>query len=827
MFKKNISVIILYVFLGVFAVFPIVFRLNSLVYGTATDPFVWIWNFWWLKYSLVKGLSSNFVPILAYPFGLNLLGLYTIWGFLNKWLTVLTGEVAAYNLQIMCSFFLSGLAMYYLIYYFTKSRLASFFSGVVFMFCPYHFARSWDHISLSNVHWMVFYILSLFNLYQKKTFKNAFICGICFSLIGQFSSYYYVYFMMLFTVLFVVFNIVYNISKKRRIGIKEIFQFLKLLIIYLTAIVLIMLPQIWRYIKMVIYRTDKAWEIELIRPFGQLFADSARPLNYFLPVEYNPFLGGLASFFIDTPLYGENSGGEQSLYLGFIPLILAFIGYKRWRKNKIKGIDNPKIDYLMWFWIIALFIFMICSFSPYWGNKNSFFIPFPSLVLYRVFPMFRNYARMGVIVMMSVCVLAGFGLKGVLERFNSNKKKLGVVFLLCCGVCFEFFNIPPITDVSNIPKVYNWLKLQPENIVVAEYPIDADTRPIVFYQRVHQKNLVNGAVPGTYAYEVRQKVIGLEDESTAGILSFLDADYVLVHKDKYLNSQGGNVLGQVPDLDNNSGFKFVKDFGNIAVYEVVAEPIDPKIVTVEPTPITFILEQPKDLRPPKMSFGFKEGDRFKYAVKYMGIVPVLNLDIDLKKGGMVDGNETMFINANIFSSGLLSYFFDVTMRVQSLFDINNFWNYNYEETIQLKHKVKNKKAIFDRKSCIMMTKDRKVKIKQHTQDPLSAIFFLSGLDFSMQKQFDIFINPGKTNYKMHAKIKGKTFLIYKKKKEKCWYVEADIFKSNKNSKKIGHLKMWFEDSEKKTIKRVKAFTNIGIINLELKTLSSDKKFKDK
>ncbi|MFH1459856.1 MAG: DUF3108 domain-containing protein [Candidatus Omnitrophota bacterium] len=855
-FKAEIFIILLYLFLSICATFPVIFRLNSAIYGTATDSLAWIWEFWWLKYSYLKGLPSDFISILSSPFGLNNPHLYPVWVVFNRYLTILMGEIAAYNIQVLGSFFLSGLAMYALVFYFTKNRLASFFSGLVLMFSPYHFARSWEHLCLSNMHWMLFYIISLFNLYQKRTYGSAFICGVCFALIGQFSSYYYVYFMGIFTILFFVFNVGYAVFRKQKVRLKEIFQFVKLSIAGLTVIALIMLPQIWRHLKMVIYSSSKAQTTGIIRSFGQLFSDAARPLNYFLPTVYHPLLGKITKVFVDTPLYGENSGGEQSLYLGVIPIFLAFAGYKSWKKRRISRRSNPATDFLICFWVFALFTFMVCSFSPYWGIKNVFFIPFPSFFLFKIFPMIRNYARMGGVVMIAVCVLAGFGLNNIIKKLSSKKMKFVVVTLLCCGVLFEFLNVSPITDTQSIPEVYNWLRLQPEDTVVAEYPIEADFRPILFYQRVHQKKLINGAIPETYAYEVMQKIIGLKDSSTAGILSFLGTDYVLVHKDKYLNYEGGRVLGQVPDIENNPGFKFVRDFGNTAVYKVMSKPVNPDAVTIDKDPVISSPDQKTDLLPAlNMNFNFKEGDSFEYIIKYMGLIPALHLNIKLGEGQPMDGTRTMRIEANVYPSSFFSRFFDGKAQVQSLFDINNFYNYKYEESIQVKNKIKEKTAVFDRENGLMSTKDRQVKITPYTQDPISAVFFLSSQKLWLDKRISVDLNPGKTNYQLELVVDREDEIMINEQVYKCWRLKGGIVKGkdmNKKitddqlelvvdrqneimineqvykclrrkegivkgkdmNKKIADIILWFNKTDKQELVKIEAFTKAGLISLE-------------
>jgi len=376
-FKTDLIIAIGYIVITLYATFPLVFNLRTSFYGIKADPMAWIWSFWWLKFAFIHGIASNFVTVLAAPFGVDYPVFYPIWNVFNRYLVLLTGEIAAYNLQIMFSFFLAAVAMYSLVFYLTKNRYAAFFSGLVYALSPYHFARSWDHLGLMNVHWMIFYIISLIALHKKPTYKRAFICGLCFACIGQFSNYYYVYFMGLLSILFFSFGAMYYYLKKIKVSFKQSVYFIKIAVIALIPLAAMMLPQIGCFLKISFTNVSQAKQSSLIRSLGQLFADSARPLNYLLPTEYHPIFGRLTKMFIDTPLYGENSGGEQSLYLGIVPLIFAWLGYSHWKKRKNNHDLDPQYDFLIRFFSIVFVAFMLCSFSPYVGSIDGFFIPLP------------------------------------------------------------------------------------------------------------------------------------------------------------------------------------------------------------------------------------------------------------------------------------------------------------------------------------------------------------------------------------------------------------------------------------------------------------------
>ncbi|MBU1925010.1 MAG: DUF3108 domain-containing protein, partial [Candidatus Omnitrophica bacterium] len=684
----------------------------------------------------------------------------------------------------------------------------------------YHFARSWDHLGLTHVEWMIFYMLSLFILNNERTYGNAIICGLCLGLISHLSNLYYLYFMLIFSAIFIIYKWIYRIIINKKVQTQYGFKAIKLAVIVIIIALVMILPQINSFTKNLVLGSEDKFKIkDISRPFGQLFADSARPLNYFLPTEYNPILGGLTRFLVGTPLYGENNGAEQSLYLGIIPLFFALIGYKKWQDKKHAGGLESKQDFLIRFWSVAFLVFMICSFSPYFRISSNFFIPFPSYFLYKIFPMFRNYARMGAVVMIAVCVLAGFGLKAILETFNSGRKQFVVMSLVCGAVLFEFLNIPPyrITSVNKIPEVYQWLREQPGETVIAEYPLEADTREVLFYQRIHEKSLINGASRGTYAYEVMQKILDIENDATAGILSFLGTKYVFVHKDRYLDCEGGRILGAIPDLSNHSGFELEKRFPEVDVYKIIAEPKDPETVRIPGKDIkTKSLEiNSENFR--QGFFAFKAGEEFIYLIKYMKIIPVAVLKVSVGEKEKFDEIYAVSLKAKLGINKFISRFLKIDANVVSLFDVEQLCSRQYKEISQAQgHRLNNKVVDFDQKNAVMGVKDKQVKIYPCTQDPLSAMFFLSSQKFAEGKKIVVNLNPGKSNYKLECEVSGKDLLKLSGNGMRCWKVKAEYFQLKNGIKKIADVTIWFEDTDKKTPVLIEAITKLGFLSLELK-----------
>ena len=339
------------------------------------------------------------------------------------------------------------------------------------------------------------------------------------------------------------------------------------------------------------------------RPFEDLFAQSAKPLSFLLPSTVHPIFGKFTEQFIGSPLYGI-SFTEHTLYLGWTALALAFVAFRGWRKmprNKgqsLKNWDSPSTreHFYIGFFLFLAIIAWIFSQPPWW-KIGPLKIYMPSFFMYKILPMFRAYCRFGIVVMMAVAVLAGFGLKFILEKFKTRMLKITVTTFFCGLVLLEFCNYPPfkVIDLSKVPQVYYWLKKQSGNPVIAEYPIDiiGPNEMYKFYQTVYQKRMINGTLPGSYAHEVARTITRLSSPDTASILKWMGVKYVTVHKEDYLKDESVDDKEELNKIGRNPGLRLVKTFaaqvcpqkdmmctqnrGPIDVHEVIAVSKKPKV----------------------------------------------------------------------------------------------------------------------------------------------------------------------------------------------------------------------------------------------------------
>jgi len=451
--------------------------------------------------------------------------------------------------------------MYHLLYHITKNAPASFFSGFIYMFCPYHLARSVGHITLANIQWLPLFILLALKFSEENKLKNAVFLGLSLALVFV-SNYYYGIFSYLILAVFFALTVITN---KIKITKKLSLYFVASLLISVIIISLFVIPMYQNTIarSSEISQSGPIYE----KPIKTLFAGSARPLSYLLPSYMHPVFGNFTRLFVGSPVYGD-SKGENSLYLGILPLMLSWIAIKQ--KSKISRI------------FLYLFIASVVFSMPPYIKFFKVIIPLPQYFVFKALPMFRTFARFGIYAMLCIAVLAGLGLKELMGRISSKKKRAVMYAMSIAIISFEFLVNPMKykTDLANPPEVYKWLATQKGDFIICEYPIagslDVRTDWLV-WQRIHKKRKFEGAFHGAYAGKFRKHISKLQDGNTPRILSWLGVKYAIVHIEDMKKSETVNIVGILPDFGKQRGLKLVEKFEDALVYEVKAKPLKPEL----------------------------------------------------------------------------------------------------------------------------------------------------------------------------------------------------------------------------------------------------------
>ncbi len=519
--------------LTVAATYPLARNLSGSIPGfSSTDePYGVIWHWWWMQHARANGLDPLDCQLIAAPAGIQFpRSIYPLWTSLTNAMVAATGPVAAYSLQIMAGFILAALAMYALARSLLRDRLPAVLAALIYAYCPYHFARAWQHIGLAHTEFMPLYLLALIRLTRRARLRDTLLAAAALCAVAAF-DFYYLYFMFLSTAVYAVYLFAARVKNAGTILFKSLIPIVLIAGLYAGAV---MLPSMKKIASGYADSPESAWGIK--KPYEDLFSQSARPLSYILPPAAHPLFSGLSEPFLGTNLYGE-SMTEHVLFLGWIPLILAFYAWRK-RGEAVLG-DAPaearRHTGLFFFALLALSAWLISQ-PPFW-KIGPLSIPMPSGLLYRFFPMFRAYCRIGIVVMLSTSLWAAAGVQLLLRRKKDRWMKSAIAVFFMALILFEFWTYPPFKVIETAPPaaVYAWLRDQPGDLTIAEYPLDtrSPNEKYKFFQTVHRKKIINGRLPGTAAYQEAQGLSALSKEETPLALARLGVRYILVHRDGY------------------------------------------------------------------------------------------------------------------------------------------------------------------------------------------------------------------------------------------------------------------------------------------------------
>ena len=194
--REFIFVVICYTLLTIILTYPVARHLNTRFMGDDGDSFHNVWNMWLIKTSLLElHTSPYYTNYVFHPTGHSMLfqTLNPFNGLVSIPLQYFLRMETIYNLIALFSFVASGTAMYYLAKYLISNRLAAFVSGVIFTFCPYHFAHGLGHLQLMSMQWLPVYILFLIKILDQGRARHAVLAGLSLILISLCCWYYLLY----------------------------------------------------------------------------------------------------------------------------------------------------------------------------------------------------------------------------------------------------------------------------------------------------------------------------------------------------------------------------------------------------------------------------------------------------------------------------------------------------------------------------------------------------------------------------------------------------------------------------------------------------------
>ncbi|HQP07690.1 MAG TPA: hypothetical protein PLY85_01585 [Anaerolineaceae bacterium] len=541
---KGSLVGIYFVLLAILFTYPLITMMSTRIIGQPGDNIYYAWVIGWVKKAIFD-LQVNPLNVwfLNYPEGWNLA--YTEIApaqvLIALPFALLVNPLFGYNFSMLSTYVLAGVFMFLWTKSLTGKTGVALIAGTAFATLPFHQAHFLaGHLNIAGIQWFPLYFWGLFEIIKsepvKQRVKFSLIAGAALGLIGL-TSMYYLYMTALVTLVILVINLFFVRKRVFKWQYWSSFLWMGLLTLPLIALAL------WPFLALENQVSMPARDISVAR----MLAASASPLDYILPSTDHFAVGSWVNQHFNRQMWIENT-----LYMGFIPLIFAVIGGIALKKTN-KRLIHLILSAILFAWILSLGLDLFLDgerlqiqmpgFLANLFNRTEAYIPLPGLLLYKYLPFYdrmRSFARFGVFVMLFVQVLMAFGLSFTWENIRSQAGRAVLTFLLLLAVVADFYpGIYDRTFSAEDRPVDAWLAQQDDAGAVIQFPFDqVENQDLVYATLTNGKPFVGGAFssfPPQQYQSIKPVMQNFPDAASVELLDQLGVTYVLADANHYTN----------------------------------------------------------------------------------------------------------------------------------------------------------------------------------------------------------------------------------------------------------------------------------------------------
>lgn len=585
--RFHLLALVLYSALALVMTLPLSLHLGDHLLGTDSnalnDTYFSVWIFGWQAHQLIADPVRLFQGNIFYPFQ-NALAFSEIIlpGALLylPFASATQNPVLAYNLVVLLTFPLNGMAMYLYTLDWLRNTAkddaasstgagstnrmpddtsrrttnrempaAAFIAGLIFGFCTYKMGEL-RHVQLLMAMFMPLTLMYLARFARRPNLRNGLLTALFFAL-NALSSLYYAVFLAFAVVLYVVVDFAlrrYRITRAHLLYGS----------IAAVSAVIVLAPFV-----LPLLQIERQFNFSAGRD-PRLF--SARPAGYLASPASQWLYGNL------TRAYFIASKG-QPLFPGIAASALAVLGVVALIGRKNRAWIFP---------VLLAALGFVLSFGPelILGRTTAAAFPFPLPFEYlaRLLSPLRNLnapSRFVVLTMLALGLLAAYGVRAWMLR----APRRGILIAGVCAVLIVLEYIPaplrltPVEAGANVSPLYAFLAQQPPGQAVVHVPMgaptfaDQDKYVAYTYSALYHpyQPIVNGYstfIPPDY-YALVKDMQGFPAQRTIKRLHDWGAQWVVIHSGAVQEPQKmRDKLARLP------GIEHVQDFGDIWLYRI-------------------------------------------------------------------------------------------------------------------------------------------------------------------------------------------------------------------------------------------------------------------
>jgi hypothetical protein len=427
------------------------------------DPLFSIWRVGWVLHQLANDPRHLFDANIFYPQPLTLtfsdpmiLPALTAAPFLALGIH----PVIVYTMLFVSGFWLSGIATYVLVERLTWSPKAAFIAGLMYACQSFRFDH-YSHLESQMTQWMPLGLLALHMFVATERWSYA--VALALAIVAQlYSSMYYAVFFVVYGAVIGIGLLIVHRPTLRAVIVRAA--------VAAAIAVVIAIPLVRAF--------AAAQPVKGDRGTAEIQYYSATPLDY-------------VSANAHSALYGRvlpPAKPERALFPGAVPLALAAVGLA------------PPISAIRLVYVAGLLISLDGSFGlngVFYPALHDWFAPVRGL---------RSPARFSVLVALTLCIFAGFGVRRLLRAARRSRFTEWSLFLALIvavlGDAWPTLTLLPVWKQP--PAIYRSID-HTAGVVLAEFPIEANevfNIPYMYFSTWHWRPMINGYsgfIPSSYA----------------------------------------------------------------------------------------------------------------------------------------------------------------------------------------------------------------------------------------------------------------------------------------------------------------------------------------
>ena len=559
-----VTAFLVYLSLACLMTYPQVLHLRDGVHDDG-DPLLNAWTLAWVAHQLPRAPARLFDANIFYPerrtlaFSETLLLPALVMAPL-RWLGV--GPLLVHNIVLLSGFILSGVGVALLVRTLTGWNGPALVAGIVFAFLPFRIDH-YAHVQLQQTQCLPFALWAFHRLLARGRVRDGAVFG-AFSA-GQLLSCVY-YGLLMIPYLAVVCGTLLVGSARGAVERTRDGRVAPAIVVAIAIVFVAAVPVGMAYLG--------AHKVVGERGRDEVVNGSATFTDYLGPPPQNALYGKALGSFAEQ---------ERRLFPGFVAVVLAVVGLwpRRWSRRTLgvwvgSGSDHARSDGVA---KIAYALGLLIAFDISLGYHG---LTYP--VLYEYFVPFRALripARNGIIVGLSLAVLAGYGVARVAAMVRSPAARRIVLTGIGALIAAEYTSRPirliavPLTPPAAYGDVVRDKGDSPTTTLF-EFPLSSKDDPTyMYFSTFHWQHLVNGYsgfFPPAYVF-LANAVDSIPDNASLHAIKSHGARYLLLHGERLYVPRYNELVAQLdarPELTLLSRTPVVRngEQSEISVYRI-------------------------------------------------------------------------------------------------------------------------------------------------------------------------------------------------------------------------------------------------------------------